>query len=200
MSINNSTARILRANSQSYKGPSKSSFYKKHAALRGNPRRRLQPEEWYNVNRRIAATADIIISRNYVLDGLGPGKWDIDGGLGIALLACVQIRPLKAACSLSDEKIQSDILNMARDPSHPHFRHNSEIGNVWFQFRMLNLDLAVLPLEDSTAEASMSGENTDLRKQFARTRVEIRMGDEKDEDIGSPDESLAEKFGPETIV
>ncbi|KAI0018067.1 hypothetical protein F4780DRAFT_795410 [Xylariomycetidae sp. FL0641] len=117
--------------------------YRKHAALRGNATVPVSSQEWYQVNQNIQKTTEKILRKNYVLEGLGPGVWKLDGGFGIALVAEVIIRPLKKECSLADPKLQKKIRAMADDPTHGEFRHTTwEDGKVWFRFKVLDLDEA----------------------------------------------------------
>ncbi|KAI5917283.1 hypothetical protein F4810DRAFT_697200 [Camillea tinctor] len=127
----------------------------KHAALRGNPKSLvLTPEEWQNINRRIKTTVEKVLSRNYVLDGLGPGVWELHTNLGVALLAEVIVRPLKTPCSLADPKLMAKLRAMGNDVTHPEFRYTYEGGKVWFRFKMIDLGIAMKPIEEPLAEST----------------------------------------------
>ncbi|KAI1495946.1 hypothetical protein F5X99DRAFT_425307 [Biscogniauxia marginata] len=126
---------------------------KQHAALRGNPKSLvLSPEEWRNINQRIRKTVDIVLSRNYTLEGSEPGIWVLDANLGVALLAEVIVRPLRTQCSLEDPKLHAKIRAMGNDVTHKEFRHTYVGGKVWFRFKMLDLELAIKPIEDRLRE------------------------------------------------
>ncbi|KAI0595242.1 hypothetical protein F4775DRAFT_570080 [Biscogniauxia sp. FL1348] len=125
----------------------------KHAALRGNPKSLLlTSEEWRNINQRIKMTVDKVLSRSYVLDGLGPGVWELHTNLGVALLAEVIVRPLKTPCSLADPKLMAKLRAMANDVTHKEFRYTYEGGKVWFRFKMIDLEVAMKPTEESVIE------------------------------------------------
>ncbi|KAI0118428.1 hypothetical protein GGR51DRAFT_545648 [Nemania sp. FL0031] len=98
-----------------------SPLWTKHAALRDNLH--LTREEWFNVNRRIRKTVDVILSHGYVVRGPGPGLEELHSELGIALCAEIMIRPIQRPCSLSDPLLQEKLWTMAKDPQHAEFRH-----------------------------------------------------------------------------
>lgn len=107
---------------------------RKHAALKGSPTGTVSPEQWDNVNRAIVQTVDLILSKNITLDGFGPDYWEMDEGLGIALVAEIR-RAIKETCTLSDPKLQREISKMACDVMHEEFRFPYKGGGVWFRFK-----------------------------------------------------------------
>ncbi|KAI1489616.1 hypothetical protein F5X96DRAFT_695683 [Biscogniauxia mediterranea] len=126
---------------------------RQHAALRGNPKSLvLTSEEWRNINQRIRMTVDTVLSRSYVLDGMGPGRWELHTNLGVALLAEVIVRPLKTPCSLADPKLMAKLRAMASDVTHQEFRYTYEGGKVWFRFKMIDLEIAMKPIEEAVIE------------------------------------------------
>ncbi|KAI1755884.1 hypothetical protein F4782DRAFT_527242 [Xylaria castorea] len=88
----------------------------------------LNPQEFFNVNSRIKKTVDIILPWNYLVQGPGPKT------------------PVQRPCSLGDPSLKKKLRAMADDPEHPTFRHTYLNGRVWFFFRILDLELAKLPL------------------------------------------------------
>ncbi|KAI0405527.1 hypothetical protein F4802DRAFT_606789 [Xylaria palmicola] len=118
----------------------------KHAALRSNVM--LTPEEWFNVNRRIIKTVDVVLSYGYLIQGPGPKTYELHSHLGIALVADIIIRPIQRPCSLADPALQEKIRTMAQDPTHYEFRHTYLNGRVWFYFRIIDTQVAREPLED----------------------------------------------------
>ncbi|KAI1744444.1 hypothetical protein F4680DRAFT_443723 [Xylaria scruposa] len=109
----------------------------------------LTPQEYFNVNSRIKKTLDTVLPWNYVVQGPGPGIYLLDSHLGVALVADIRIRPLKGPCPLGDPALKGKLHAMANDPKHPIFRHTYLDGKVWFYFRILDVEVAKLPLEDS---------------------------------------------------
>ncbi|CAJ2503834.1 Uu.00g112280.m01.CDS01 [Anthostomella pinea] len=122
--------------------------HRKHAALKDR-RTPLTPEQWFNVNQAIKKTVDAVLAKNYELDGLGPGEWELDVELGVSLVAEVRYRPLKKQCSLNDPKLKAKLRKMARDVTHGEFRHTYDGGKVWFFFRLVDPDIvAQFPVEE----------------------------------------------------
>ncbi|KAI0458029.1 hypothetical protein F5B21DRAFT_519987 [Xylaria acuta] len=101
--------------------------WRKHNALREEDIT-LTPTECFNVNSRIRKTVDIILPWDYLVQGPGPK------------------RPIRRPCSLGDPALKKKIRAMADDPTHPEFRHTYLNGRVWFFFRILDLEIAKLPL------------------------------------------------------
>ncbi|TRX98516.1 hypothetical protein FHL15_000590 [Xylaria flabelliformis] len=108
----------------------------------------LTPQEYFNVNNRIKKTVETVLPWNYVVQGPGPRTYLLDSHLGVALVADIRIRPIKRPCSLGDPALKEKLQAMANDPKHPIFRHTYLDGKVWFYFRILDLELARLPLGD----------------------------------------------------
>lgn len=110
--------------------------YKKHMALKGNARVRVSTEQWNNVNRAIEKTVEMILSKNTTPEsfGPGPGHWEMDEGLGVALVAEI-IRPINEICSLSNPKLREQLKGMARDVTQKEFRFPCNGGGVWFRFK-----------------------------------------------------------------
>ncbi|KAI1291281.1 hypothetical protein F5Y03DRAFT_400825 [Xylaria venustula] len=122
------------------------SSFRKHAAL--NQDITLTPEEWFNVNRRIIKTVDIILSYGHLIQGPGPHTYELHAHLGVALVAEIIVRPIQRPCSLADPRLQRSIKEMAADPRHPEFRHTYPGGKIWFSFSILDPEIAEQPLID----------------------------------------------------
>ncbi|KAI3320761.1 hypothetical protein HD806DRAFT_537829 [Xylariaceae sp. AK1471] len=118
----------------------------KHAALRGHFT--FTPEEWFNVNRRIAETVDTVLPHGLLIQGPGPETYELHAHLGVALVAEIIIRPIQRPCSLANPILQGKIRAMANDPTQPEFRHTYLKGRVWFFFRILDPKMARQPLAE----------------------------------------------------
>ncbi|KAI8951763.1 hypothetical protein F4801DRAFT_543355 [Xylaria longipes] len=89
---------------------------------------------------------DTILHWDYLIQGPGPRTYALHSRLGVALIADIIIRPIKRPCSLGDPVLKEKLREMAYDPSHYEFRHTYLNGRVWFYFRILDVELAKLPL------------------------------------------------------
>ncbi|KAI1453045.1 hypothetical protein F4805DRAFT_478935 [Annulohypoxylon moriforme] len=118
---------------------------RKHAALKGNPIAPVSKEQWENINQAIIKTVELILSKNVTLDSFGPDYWEMDEGLGVALVAEIR-REIKELCTLRDPKLQRELMKMARDITHKEFRFPYRGGGVWFRFKMTNLQKAAQPI------------------------------------------------------
>ncbi|KAI1374901.1 hypothetical protein F4677DRAFT_446806 [Hypoxylon crocopeplum] len=154
----------LHSNNESTKTPIPfPSRNRKHAALRGTPTVYVSAEQWKNVNQAIEKTVDLVIGKRVALDSFGPRYWEMDEGLGVALVAEIR-RPIKEICTLGDLKLQRELRKMARDVTHKEFRFPYKGGGVWFRFNMTDLQKATKsPLElelDASAKAEETRETT----------------------------------------
>ncbi|KAI2470137.1 hypothetical protein F4781DRAFT_391870, partial [Annulohypoxylon bovei var. microspora] len=129
---------------------------RKHAALTGNPTIPVSAEQWENVNQAIETTVELILSKNVTLDSFGPDYWEMDEGLGIALVAEIR-REIKEICTLGDPKLQRELMKMARDITRKEFRFPYRGGGVWFRFKMTDLQKAVQPITDLGSDVSPEG-------------------------------------------
>ncbi|KAI1100985.1 hypothetical protein F4804DRAFT_335709 [Jackrogersella minutella] len=127
---------------------------KKHAALKGNPVTPVSREQWENINQAIEKTVDLVLCKNITLDSFGPDYWEMDEGLGIALVAEIR-RTIKEICCLNEPKLQKELRKMARDVTHKEFRVSYKGGGVWFWFRMTNLQKATQPMAPQESDALM---------------------------------------------
>ncbi|KAI1211810.1 uncharacterized protein F4807DRAFT_416486 [Annulohypoxylon truncatum] len=118
---------------------------RKHAALKGRPMVPISTEQWENINRAIVKTVELILTKNLTLNSFGPDYWEMDEGLGIALVAEIR-RGIKEICTLGDPKLQKKLMEMARDITHKEFRFSYRGGGVWFRFKMIDLQKAVQPV------------------------------------------------------
>ncbi|KAI0838210.1 hypothetical protein F5Y06DRAFT_296750 [Hypoxylon sp. FL0890] len=130
---------------------------RKHAALKGSPTVPVSAEEWRNVNRAIEETVKLVLDKNMALDSLGPDYWELDEGLGVALVAEIK-RAIKETCSLSDPKLQKQLKKMASDVTHKEFRFPCKGGGVWFRFKMTNLQKATQRVDDQGRDSPPKAE------------------------------------------
>ncbi|KAI1140694.1 hypothetical protein F5Y05DRAFT_374506 [Hypoxylon sp. FL0543] len=107
---------------------------RKHAALKGSPTVPVSAEQWRNVNLAIEKTVELLLEKDLTLDSLGPDHWELDEGLGVALVAEIR-RAIKERCTLSDRKLQKELKKMAGDVTHKEFRFPCKGGGVWFRFK-----------------------------------------------------------------
>ncbi|KAI1079599.1 hypothetical protein F5B20DRAFT_590455 [Whalleya microplaca] len=138
---------------------------KKHAALLGYPSHALSDGEFANINIAIVKTVDSILGeKNLSLDGLGPERWELDAGFGVALEAEVR-RPIKERCSFDDPKLQKELKRMSRDATQKEFRQPYQGGGVWFRFIMIDLHKAKQPIVQGVI----------VRRSGKRTEEELEL-------------------------
>ncbi|KAI0379159.1 hypothetical protein F5Y04DRAFT_283246 [Hypomontagnella monticulosa] len=113
---------------------------RKHMALKGNAKIRVSAEQWKNVNAAIEKTVDLILSKDGATRsfGPGPGYWEMDEGLGVALVAEI-IRAFDGTCSLDNPKLRKQLKIMSRDITQGEFRFPCNGGGVWFRFRRIGI-------------------------------------------------------------
>ncbi|RYP69961.1 hypothetical protein DL771_005752 [Monosporascus sp. 5C6A] len=119
----------------------------KHAALIGRPAEgtRLTRRQWASVNRTLRAAAERALASGLAWEGgKSQGAYVVQCGLGVALQLSVQRAGVRRRCSLADPRLARRVRAMAADVSQKRFRHDG----VWFEFKMLDLGTALLPVEE----------------------------------------------------
>ncbi|RYO90138.1 hypothetical protein DL766_002464 [Monosporascus sp. MC13-8B] len=119
----------------------------KHAALIGRPAEgtRLTRRQWASVNRTLRAAAERALASGLAWEGgKAQGAYVVQCGLGAALQLSVQRAGVRRRCSLADPRLARRVRAMAADVSQKRFRHDG----VWFEFKMLDLGTALLPVEE----------------------------------------------------
>ncbi|KAI1411421.1 hypothetical protein F5Y13DRAFT_200993 [Hypoxylon sp. FL1857] len=133
---------------------------RKHAALKGNPTVPVTAEQWKNINQAIEETVELVLSKNLTLDGYGPDCWEMDEGLGVALVAEIR-RPIKETCTLSDPKLEKELRKMARDVTQKEFRFPYKGGGVWFRFKMTDLQKATQRVDDQVPDVAPKADHAE---------------------------------------
>ncbi|RYP04479.1 hypothetical protein DL764_004418 [Monosporascus ibericus] len=129
----------------------------KHAALIGRPAEgtRLTRRQWASVNRTLRAAAERALESGLAWEGgKSQGAYVVQCGLGAALQLSVQRAGVRRRCSLADPRLARRVRAMAADVSQKRFRHDG----VWFEFKMLDLGTALLPVEEQGGGGGDGGE------------------------------------------
>ncbi|KAI8956538.1 hypothetical protein F5Y11DRAFT_167711 [Daldinia sp. FL1419] len=174
--VNTTHQQSKRPSCQSLQSPISND--RRHTALAGAPGAILSAEGWRNVNRAILKTVDIVLSKNATLDSRKPDYWEIDEGLGVALVAEIR-REIRETCTFANPKLKERLRQVAWDVTQKEFRFPYKGGGVWFWFKLTDLYKASQPITESD-EANMS--EKDIVSKDPDDDIESAIG--KDNPIG----------------